>query len=147
MKKIIPPILFALSICVMVVLWFIAPIKDLLHYPYNLIGVLFIVVGVGIAKRGSDAFERVGTNIETFQKPDIIVTDGLFSISRNPMYLGFVVALLGVAITLGNLSSFFVALAFIVITDRWYIPFEEAAMEKEFGEQYIQYKTVTRRWL
>lgn len=131
----------------MVLLWLTLPIKDLLPYPYNLIGALLVVFGIGIAKRGSDIFERAGTNIETFQKPDVLVTDGLFSFSRNPMYLGFVVALLGVAITLGNLSSFAVVLAFILITDRWYIPFEEAAMGEQFGEQYAKYKIKTRRWL
>lgn len=114
-----------------------------------MIGLLLIVIviGVGLAKRGSDTFERIGTNIETFQKPEVLVTDGLFSFSRNPMYLGFVMALLGVAIVLGNLLSFAVVLAFIVITDRWYIPFEEAAMKQQFGEQYERYKARTRRWL
>lgn len=147
MQKIIPPILFAISLCAMILLWLLIPFHVLLPYPYNLIGIVLIVVGIGIAKRGSDTFEHIGTNIETFQQPDILVTDGLFSFSRNPMYLGFVTALLGLAITLGNLSPFAVVLAFFIITDRWYISFEEAAMEKQFGDKYARYKATTRRWL
>lgn len=147
MKKIIPPILFAISIGMMVLLWIVFPLQTLLVSPYNFIGVLLIVAGIGIAKRGADTFKQIGTNIQTFQNPDVMVTDGLFSISRNPMYLGFAIALFGVAIALGNLSSFAVVIAFIVITDRWYIPFEEAAMENQFGAEYADYKKITRRWL
>lgn len=147
MKKVIPPVLFFICIGMMVLLWFFVPLGRFLPYPGNLFGILLIVLGVGIAKRGSDIFESVGTNIQTFDDPDILVTDGLFRVSRNPMYLGFVIALTGVAITLGNVSSILVVIAFIVITNRWYISFEEAAMEKKFGNQYADYKKQTRRWL
>lgn len=136
-----------MSIGVMLFLWVALPIKQFVPYPYNFFGSLFFVVGLILAKVGSDKFERVGTNIETFKKPDILVTDGLFSISRNPMYLGFISALTGIALMLGNLSSFAVVIIFFVVTNGWYIPFEEDAMEYKFGEQYINYKKSTRRWL
>jgi len=63
------------------------------------------------------------------------------------MYLGFVIALLGLSLLLGSLASLFVVVAFLVITDRWYIKFEEAVMAKTFGNQYAEYKSKTRRWL
>lgn len=147
MKKIIPPVLFAICIVVMVVLWLVFPIVRFVAFPMSLVGILPLGVGLGIAKRGSDIFEKKGTNIETFNDPDLLVTDGLYRISRNPMYLGFFMALLGVAVMLGAFSSILVALVFFVVTDRWYIPFEEDAMDKIFGERYAEYKAKTRRWL
>ena len=147
MRKIIPPVLFAICIVVMVGLWLVFPIMQFVAFPISLVGILPLVVGLGIAKRGSDIFEKTGTNIETFNDPDILVTDGLYRISRNPMYLGFLVALLGVAIVLGNFSSILVAVGFFVITDRWYIKFEEETMAKTFGDRYAEYKEKTRRWL
>ena len=147
MKKIIPPVLFAICIVVMVVLWWVFPIARFVAFPASLVGILPFGVGLGIAKRGSDIFEKKGTNIETFNDPDLLVSDGLYRISRNPMYLGFFMALLGVAVMLGAFSSILVALVFFVVTDRWYIPFEEDAMDKIFGERYAEYKAKTRRWL
>ena len=147
MKKIIPPVLFAICIVVMVGLWLVFPIIQFVTFPISLVGILPFVAGLGIAKRGSDIFEKTGTNIETFDDPDILVTDGLYRISRNPMYLGFLVALLGVAIVLGNFSSILVVIGFFVITDRWYINFEEEVMDKKFGDRYAEYKAKTRRWL
>ena len=147
MRRLIPPILFFLSVVVMMLLWFVFPLATFLSYPFNLLGILLIILGIGVAKLGSDTFERAGTNIHTFKDPDVLITEGLYKISRNPMYLGFAVALIGVAITLGNVSSVAVVVAFIFITDRWYITFEEAAMQRRFGEQYANYKKHTRRWL
>jgi len=63
------------------------------------------------------------------------------------MYLGFLISLLGVAIMLGDFSSILVVIGFFVITDRWYIKFEEAAMAKTFGDRYEEYKAKTNRWL
>ena len=147
MKKITPPFLFIICIVIMAGLWWMLPLVRFVPFPINLLGVLVFAVGLGIAKRGSDVFEKEGTNIETFNNPDRLVTDGLFRISRNPMYLGFLTALVGMAVMLGNLSSFLVAFVFFIVTDRWYITFEEDAMAKAFGERYAEYKAKTRRWL
>ncbi len=147
MKRIIPPVLFFICISVIVLLWAFAPWHEFLAYPINLSGLPLIVLGVGLAMRGSKVFETVGTNIETFEKPNVLVTDGLFKISRNPMYLGFGLALLGLALVLGNVSSLLVVIVFFVITDRWYIAFEEELMVKQFGDRYVEYSKRTRRWL
>lgn len=147
MKKIIPPVLFVICIVIMVGLWWVFPMVQFVTFPVSLIGILPFIVGLGIAKRGSDVFEKTGTNIETFDDPNILVTDGLYRVSRNPMYLGFLTALLGVAIMLGNFSSILVVIGFFIVTDRWYIKFEEDVMAKTFGDRYAEYKAKTRRWL
>jgi protein-S-isoprenylcysteine O-methyltransferase Ste14 len=63
------------------------------------------------------------------------------------MYLGFAVFLTGLAILLGTLVPFLGPIAFIIAADRWYIPFEEDALKRKFGEQYEAYQRATRRWI
>lgn len=55
-------------------------------------------------------------------------------------------ALFGVAIVLGNFIAFDGFLAFILAVNLWYIPFEEAEMEKQFGQDYLAYKKKVGRW-
>ena len=147
MQKIIPPVLFLICIVLMLVLWWFYPVYQWLSFPLSLIGAVPFIVGIGIAIHGSQVFEKKETNIETFDDPNVLVTDGIFKFSRNPMYVGFVTALFGIAIMLGDISAIVIAISFLVITDRWYIPFEEKAMERVFGEAYLEYKTQVRRWL
>ncbi|MFZ1105652.1 MAG: isoprenylcysteine carboxylmethyltransferase family protein [Hyphomicrobiaceae bacterium] len=77
----------------------------------------------------------------------MLVTDGLFRWSRNPMYLGFVLRLLGTAILLGTTTPFIAPALFALIADRWYIAFEERAMGEKFGVDDAAYMGRTRRWL
>jgi protein-S-isoprenylcysteine O-methyltransferase Ste14 len=147
MKKLLPPLLFLLCLIIMATAHGWLPVTTFIPYPYNLAGIAPLLAGLGIASWGSRKFARVGTNIKTFDEPDKLVTDGLFKYSRNPMYLGFVLALAGAAILLGSLPPFFVSLAFLVVADRWYIAFEETAMARKFGGEYEVYKQKTRRWI
>ena len=92
-------------------------------------------------------FRSVKTEIHTFKKPKKLITDGLFQYTRNPIYLGFTIALLGIAILLGRATTFIPALAFFLITNFWYIPFEEKNMVAIFGQDYLFYKRKIRRWI
>ncbi len=147
MKKLLPPALFLISILIMMLLWRLVPINRNFTFPVSLAGLALLILGLGLTILGSRKFQQVGTNINTFNEPDVLVKDGLFRYSRNPMYLGFVIALLGVSALLGSLSTLAVVIVFFVITDRWYIAFEERAMAKKFGEEYEKYKSQTRRWI
>jgi protein-S-isoprenylcysteine O-methyltransferase Ste14 len=130
----------------MVGLYFALPTPVLVPKPYNCIGAI-LAAGLLLSFAGARQFARRGTNIKTFDDPDVLVTEGLFRFSRNPMYLGFVLFLAGAAIYFGTLASFIVAVAFAVITDRWYIRFEEQAMRRKFGAAYAAYAASVRRWL
>ena len=148
MKKVLPPSLFVVFVCAMVIANWVSDELQLIAFPYSLSGLVFIFAGLLLAASGSRLFKKVDTNILTFDKPDKLVTTGVYRYSRNPMYLGFVVAILGVAILLGGtLVSLFVAGVFFVITDRWYIAYEEKMMIDTFGKAYIEYCHNVRRWI
>jgi protein-S-isoprenylcysteine O-methyltransferase Ste14 len=147
MKNILPPQLFYISIVLMILLHFLVPIKILLNFPVTLIGIALFVIGGIMAQKEKSRFAKVKTNIKTFDKPDKLLTDGFFKYSRNPMYLGFVIALMGVWLLLGSVSPLIIVLIFIFITNTVYISFEERMMGDTFGELYSAYKNKTRRWI
>jgi protein-S-isoprenylcysteine O-methyltransferase Ste14 len=148
MKKILPPVLFLIFASAMAVICWALGSPHNLSIPLNLAGILLIISGLGISAYHSRLFRLLGTNIMTFDEPTRLVRTGLFRYSRNPMYLGFVIALLGLAILYqAAISSFVLVVLFWFLTDRWYIRFEEAAMLEKFGDEYREYCQATPRWI
>jgi protein-S-isoprenylcysteine O-methyltransferase Ste14 len=76
-----------------------------------------------------------------------IVTSGTYRFTRNPMYVGLLMVLLGYAIWLGAITPFLLLPLFVVlITTQQIIP-EEEMLERNFGQEYLDYKQRVRRWL
>ncbi|MCF6438758.1 isoprenylcysteine carboxylmethyltransferase family protein [Pseudoalteromonas luteoviolacea] len=148
MQKLLPPFLYLITLISMALLCWSLDVNHLIVYPYNLVGLPFLIAGLLLAAGAKKLFVHLGTNVMTFSEPGKLVTHGAFKFSRNPMYLGFAVSLLGAALLFGaGIVSLVCWLGFIVITDRWYIRFEERAMRQKFGSEYAQYCCQVRRWI
>lgn len=145
--QLIPPILVLILLAAMIALRMFAPGALVVPYPYNLAGVVVATLGMLMTLTEARKFDRIGTNIKTFHEPGVLVTDGLFRWTRNPIYLGFVLLLAGTAILLGAATPFLAVLLFAIIADRWYIAFEERALQDKFGADYAAYMRRTRRWI
>lgn len=145
--KLLPPILFLFCCFLMFFLTVSIPQLAFLPTPFNYFGFVLFFVGLTMVRKGQLIFKTVKTEINTFSPPNRLVTYGPFRYSRNPIYMGFTLALLGWAVVLGNLAALDGVLLFFLAAHFWYIPFEEKAMEKEFGTDYIAYKKQVRRWL
>lgn len=76
-----------------------------------------------------------------------LVTDGVYGITRNPMYVGMLLALLGVVFWLGAVSALAMVVAFYFIIDRNQIAVEERALLNKFGKTYRDYAERVPRWL
>ncbi len=146
MKKMNPPAFLVICSILMIAWDYWLPIIQLDHWAISVLGSVLIILGLITAKAGSDYFQKRGTNIETFSAPDILVSDGLYRYSRNPMYLGFVLIQIGLALVMGSLSASMICLFFILVMNSWYIKYEENIMFEIFGEAYMEYKAKTRRW-
>jgi len=72
---------------------------------------------------------------------------GVYRLTRNPMYLGFLLVLLGWAIFLSNALAFLLLPAFIFYMNRFQIEPEEKALTSLFGQQFVAYTSRVRRWL
>ena len=147
MQQLIPPFLFLFCAVAISLLDHYYPIQELVTRPYNLLGIIPLLLGISMVISTGKRFRKVKTQIHTFKKPKKLVTDGLFQYSRNPIYLGFSIALLGIAFLFGSLSALIPMLLFFLVANFWYIPFEEKNMEMVFGQSYRFYKRKVRRWL
>jgi protein-S-isoprenylcysteine O-methyltransferase Ste14 len=145
--RLLPPLLVLMLIVAMAALRILAPGPMIMSFPYNLAGALVAALGLGLTLSGARLFSRVGTNIKTFNEPGTLVTGGAFRWTRNPMYLGFLLLLAGIAILLGAATPFAAVALFALVADRWYIAFEEQALERKFGAAYAAYRQTTRRWI
>lgn len=81
------------------------------------------------------------------QNSSQLVTEGLYRYTRNPMYVGMLVMLLGWALYLGSLSPLFILPLFIWVINTQQIFPEEAFLTKKFGESYRIYLQAVPRWL
>lgn len=148
MKKLLPPTLFLIFILLMGLLAGSDLCQTAIYYPYVFLGILPLIGGLYLSSDNSRLFKELDANIMTFDVPTKLITEGAFQYSRNPMYLGFVTALSGFAILFGaSLGQWLMVFLFWLITDRWYIRFEESAMQHRFGEAYLDYKRSVRRWI
>ena len=146
-RRILPPVYFLVAIAVTVGLHYLAPIGIILRPPATYLGVLLIAVGLGVVGWPAAAFGRVGTPIKPFEDSTHLVTGGMYRVSRNPMYLGMVVVLLGIAVLAGDISPFISIPIFVWLIQTNFIRHEEVLLEKTFGAEYREYKTGVRRWL
>ena len=145
--KLLPPHLVLIGVALIAVSGLVLPGPELLQGVWRLTGVLPGALGVGLLAAGSGLFRRLGTNIRTFDEPGVLVVDGPFRFSRNPMYLGFSLVLLGLALGTGHATPLAIPAAFFAVANLWYVPFEERAMHAKFGPDYEQYRRTTRRWI
>jgi protein-S-isoprenylcysteine O-methyltransferase Ste14 len=93
------------------------------------------------------AFKKHSTTVKPFEESTELVTSGVFSITRNPMYLGMTLILLGIATMLGSATAFLVVPLLAVLLDRIFISPEEEMLDETFGQQFRQYRGRVRRWL
>lgn len=148
MKKIIsiPPIYFYISIGISIPFRFFFPNLNLISFPWNFIGLLLIAFGILFVIIPYKLFVKHNTP-EKFLQSTCVVTVGLYKYSRNPMYFGGLLFLLGLAVVLQNLLSFISPLFFFLIINFMFIPFEEEKMKAECGDEYISYKNKVRKWI
>ncbi|WP_024955082.1 methyltransferase family protein [Sulfurospirillum arcachonense] len=148
-KKIflIPPFYFFVCIFITIILYFFdykiklfpTPFYIFTSIPIMCIGIYFIVASYFL-------FQKKDTTV-LYNKSTSVVADGLYKISRNPMYLGFLLVLIGFSLLSENLISFISPILFFLVIHWMFIPYEEEKMEEEMGEVYLEYKKKVRPWL
>ncbi len=107
------------------------------------------VVGLGSGIMGVAQFKKVQTtpNPQALEKVSTLVTNGIYRYSRNPMYVGLVLILLGWALYLSHFLAFVLLPVFMLYITRFQIQPEERMMERKFGKVYQSYLSRVRRWI
>ncbi len=110
---------------------------------------LLVATGVFFGLAGVVTFRRATTTVDP-TRPDsasTLVTNGIYRTTRNPMYLGMLLILLGWAVWLAHPFSFLLLPLFVVYMNRFQIKPEERALRAKFGEAFNAYARAVRRWL
>ena len=113
------------------------------------LAVLLVAAGAALTLAGVLAFRRARTTVNpiTPQAASVVVATGIYRHTRNPMYLGMALALLGWCVALGSLAALLLLAAFVAYMTAFQIRPEERALEAKFGAPYGAYKARVRRWL
>ena len=145
--EVIPPVYFYVCIALLVVAHLILPLGEVLRFPWRLFGTPPLVAGIALDLIADKDFKRAGTSVKPMGKTTTLITAGVFRVSRHPMYLGFVLVLLGISVLLGSLSPLIITGAFAVFLEVVFVRFEESKLDKQFGETWREYRRKVRRWL
>jgi protein-S-isoprenylcysteine O-methyltransferase Ste14 len=146
-RRILPPTYLLIGLLAMLVLHFLVPIAQLVAFPWTLLGLLPLALGIALNISADNLFKQAHTTVKPGAESTVLVTSGPFHFTRNPMYLGFLLVLSGVAILLGSLAPFAIVVAIAILIDRLFISMEEQMLSATFGAAWQAYARATRRWI
>ena len=142
-----PPLLFVFPLAAAFLGEWLVPTSFIHGKLRWIVGSLFLLAGLALNIGGFVTQRRAGTDPIPFNPTTRIVSHGLYRFSRNPMYMGFALWTLGVAILTNSMWMLLAVPIGVILTDRIVITREERYLERKFGEEYLGYKRRVRRWI
>ncbi|MGB9043044.1 MAG: isoprenylcysteine carboxylmethyltransferase family protein [Pseudolabrys sp.] len=144
-----PPLILLAVLVLGLLLDYLVPLNVIDALPRVLrlvVGLLLFLFGASFPVRVRRAFEAAGTNIRPDQPTNAIVTTGLFAHARNPVYLGGLIAILGLALMLGSDWMVILIAPAVLVLHYGVVLREERYLEAKFGATYLAYKQSVPRY-
>lgn len=145
-----PPLIFLSGLLLGLLSQWLCPIY-ILPTEYLVIariaGSLLVVSGLGIILAAHRKMQRAKTNIEPWKPTNAIITDGIYSYSRNPVYVAMILIYLGAQLIFNSVWFSPVLVLVLAVLHFGVIRREEKYLEDKFGDQYLSYKHKVRRWI
>jgi protein-S-isoprenylcysteine O-methyltransferase Ste14 len=143
-----PPIAWALAVLAGLVLNWLMPLPFVpAVVSASWLGAIVFVVALALVAWAIITMTRAGSNVPTNLPSTTIVETGPYRFTRNPIYLGMVLGLIGLAIAFDGLWLLMTLVPFVLVIRYGVIAREEAYLERKFGEVYRRYRARVRRWL
>ncbi len=111
------------------------------------LGAVPILDGVTLIAWAILLFRRKQTTHDALEIPTALVDSGPYRVTRNPMYWGLTLILLGIGILIGTWPFLLPPPAFLLTMNALYVPREERILERVIGDEYREYRKRVRRWL
>lgn len=146
----VPPVIWWAWGALVVVIVDVIDGSNVLGNVGRVIGVVFLIAGVGVALSALLQFRQAETTFDPHHPDNTnsLVTDGIYRFTRNPMYLGLLCLAIGWGFWRGTLiGAALGALVFVGFVTIFQIRPEERVLEEKFGDAFVAYKTQTRRWI
>jgi protein-S-isoprenylcysteine O-methyltransferase Ste14 len=141
------PILTMIHITMAILLGWLAPLPIPAPAFIRWIGLGFAALGFVLGVLALIEFRRVRAASDPKKPATTFVVSGIYRYTRNPIYLGFVLMLIGLPLNMGIYWGFLLVWPLITFINNMVIKHEEAYLEKKFKEQYAVYKSHVKRWL
>lgn len=143
-----PPVFYLVALAIGIALEYLLwPIPVLGAPSKYVIAAILIVVSVLIMPPVLIRFRRAATPFDVRKAASSLITDGPYRFSRNPTYVSLTMLYLGICILINNGWVLILVIPVLLVMDLWVIRREERHLEAKFGEQYLRYRGVVRRWL
>ena len=131
----------------MLVLHWHWPLRQVFGGRFAYAGLALVALGLVMNLWASNSFQAARTTIKPFETPKALVTRGIYRYTRNPMYLGMLLILIGLWLSLGTLSPGLAVPPLVWVIRTRFIGPEEKQLEEVFGEGFRTYCSAVRRWI
>ena len=143
-----PPLMWALAAVIGIALAWLAPWPFVpAAVPAVWVGAALVVLAVALFVWAITTMTRAGSNVPTSRPTTTIVDAGPYGFTRNPIYLGMMLSLVGLAIAFDSIWSLIALVLFFLVIRFGVVAREEAYLDRKFGDVYRGYRTRVRRWL
>ena len=144
-----PPLLYIVTFFAAILLQKILPLnKEFFHSTASkIIGSVIILIGLFFNFPALRQFIKTKNTLVTVKPANSLQTAGIYSASRNPMYVSLLLFYTGLAFIVGNWWTLILLPVLFLIVQEYVIKREEKYLDRTFGQQYSDYKTKVRRWL
>lgn len=143
-----PPIIYLLIFLSSFLLQRALPIKLSVSYDLTLsVGIIFIISSIAVLIAAIGLFIKSKNTLITIKPANSLQTAGIYSFTRNPMYLGLMLLYTGIAMIIVNWWALILLPELVLIVTYFIIKPEERYLERSFGLLYLQYKREVRRWI
>jgi protein-S-isoprenylcysteine O-methyltransferase Ste14 len=142
-----PPRIAMALLTIATVFHLLFPVQSSYLYSSIFLSVVLVSAGFTVMMLAWWQFKQRKVAICPTADTDYLITDGIYRLTRNPMYLGMLAMLAGVAVFFGTLSFYAVTIVYFILIDRWFCPYEEEKLLATFGRDYDYYRSKVRRWV
>lgn len=111
------------------------------------VGLALVAIGFALAALSVRRFHLAGTSVVPGETSTALVVEGPYHLTRNPIYIGFVLAYFGLAVMLTSVWVLLLLIPVLFVLQRGVVEREEIYLERQFGEAYRKYKARVPRWL
>jgi protein-S-isoprenylcysteine O-methyltransferase Ste14 len=142
-----PPIVALIFIVIAYFLGRLVPLPFVVPLALRYVGLVMTFVGFLLGMGAFNEFRKSRTTLDPHGSVTKLVTSGIYRFTRNPIYLGFLLMVIGVPLNFGLYWGIVMAPFYIIVMNRLIIEREENYLEKKFKNTYTNYKSQVRRWL
>jgi len=145
--KIQPPVLTLILVALAFVLTWLIPLPLMVPPILQTSGFLLVLIGFLLGVGALIAFRSARTTRDPHRPVSRLVTSGVYRFTRNPVYLGLILMLIGVLLNAGSYWGILLAPVLVILFNRLVIEREEEYLAYKFGDEYRSYKSKVRRWI